>query len=173
MTKSKAYLNLRSLVLEANSTLKARENLLAGVNIVFDGRASNLDKYDFGLSWEPSTGAFIGLKHESTSKERIQPGKFLFFFHHIVSQSQIVGTEFALDYQKRAVAARLGFLHKFNDDTSFKTKVNQVGNVDLALKHRFNSLLTVGAVTSFSLQTITAEQKTKTLPLGFSVDLKF
>jgi len=97
----------------------------------------------------------------------------LFFFHHIVSQSQIVGTEFALDYQKRAVAARLGFFHKFNDDTSFKSKVNQIGHIDLALKHKISNLLTVGATTSFNLQTITAEQKTKTLPLGLSVDLKF
>lgn len=155
--KAKGYINYTTNMLEANAVFKAREDLLVGTNLLLNSKTFNLDKYDFGLNWEPSTGAYLGVKHESTSKETIKPGKFIFFFHHIISNSQTVGTEFAFDYQKRAVAARLGLLHKFNDDTSAKVKVNQAGYVDIALKQRFSNLLTVGLVSGASLHGLVAE----------------
>lgn len=169
----KLLANLRSFLLENHLTYQPRSNLTVGYNAVFNPANSNLDKYDIGFTYEPSAGAFIGLKHDSTSKDHIQFGKFLFYFHHVVSQAQTVGTEFAFDYQKKAVTARLGFAHKFNDDTSAKFKVNQIGYVDLALKHRFSNTLTAGFVTGFSLNNVFIDQKTKTLPIGLSFDLKF
>ena len=96
--KAKGYYSLSTSVIEANAVFKARENILAGLNFILNTKGFNLNKYDFGLNWEPSTGAFLGIKHESTSKETIKPGKFIFFLHHIISNSQTVGTEFAFDY---------------------------------------------------------------------------
>ena len=167
------YHNYPSTAIETSAVFKARSNILAGFNISLGTQKLNVDKYDFDLNWEPTTGAFLGIKHESTSKETIKPGKFIFFFHHIISNYQTVGTEFAFDYQKRAVAAKLGLLHKFNDTTSGKIKLNQAGYVDVALKHKFSELLTAGVVTGASLHGLIAEQKTKSLPIGLSLDLKF
>ena len=97
----------------------------------------------------------------------------MFFFHYNVSSVQTVGTEFAFDYQKKVVESRLGFAHKFNNETSSKVKINQAGYLDLALKHKLSDLLTVGLTTGFSLRRIISEHKTGALPLGFSLDLKF
>ena len=174
VTKSKVVANLRTLLVEATSVYKALPSLNVGMNLHFDAKKMNLDKYDFGFSWEAAAGAQVGVKHESISKDKIQPGKFLLYFHHAVSSAQTVGSEFVIDYlNNRAVTARMGYLHKFNDDTSAKVKVNHAGQVDLAFKHVFGPRLTAGFISGFNLNTLITQQKTKTLPLGFSVDLKF
>ena len=150
-----------------------RSNLLVGYNMVYDPKKSNLDKYDFGLTWEAAPGAFVGLRHDSTTKTAIQLGKFLFFLHHNVSPVYSVGSEFTLDCQKKTVEARFGLAHRFNEDTAMKLKVNHAGYLDVVLKHRLSNLLTVGAVTGFSLQRLVKEHKTSTFPLGFQLDFKF
>ncbi len=155
--KAKGYFNSGTYAVEANAVFKAREDLLVGANLLLNAKTFNLDKYDFGVNWEPSSGAYLGVKHESTSKETIKPGKFIFYFHHVISNAQTVGTEFAFDYQKRAVAARLALQHKFNEETSGKFKVNQAGYVDLALKHKVSNLLTAGVVSGVSLHGLVAE----------------
>lgn len=96
--RMKILANLRSLVLEKNFTYLARSNLMLGWNLVLGSRFSNLEKYDFGFTWEPSLGCFVGLKHESTNKDTLQLGKFFLMFHHNATAAQTVGTEFALDW---------------------------------------------------------------------------
>lgn len=171
--KFKLYANLRSFVVEHNLTYLVRPNFSVGYNVLLDPTVQNFDKYDFGFTWEPATGAFVGVKHESTVKDKFEFGKFLFYFHHFASQAQTIGTEFSLDWQKKAIEARLGLLHKFDDDTSAKVKVNHVGYVDFLVKRKFSSLLTASFATGFSLQNVVSSQKSKTLPLGVQFDLKF
>lgn len=78
-------------------------------------------------------------------------GKFLFYFHHYATAIQTVGTQFSFNYPEKAVEAKLGYSHKFTDDTSAKFMVNHNGFVDVALKHRFGKTLTGGLITSFAL----------------------
>jgi len=46
-----------------------RKDLVFGTNLIFDAKKVALQKYDFGLSWSPATGSYIGLKHESKKYE--------------------------------------------------------------------------------------------------------
>jgi hypothetical protein len=71
VTKSKVVANLRTLLVEATSVYKALPSMNVGLNVHFDAKKMNLDKYEFGLSWETASGAHVGLKHESLSKETI------------------------------------------------------------------------------------------------------
>jgi hypothetical protein len=78
--KAKLLANLRTFDVEANLTYLARSNLSVGTNLILGHRFTNLEKYDFGFTWEPTTGCFLGLKHDSTNKEKIQLGKFFLYF---------------------------------------------------------------------------------------------
>jgi hypothetical protein len=64
-------------------------------------------------------------------------------------------------------------LHKFNNDTQGKFKINQDGLVDAVLKHKVNESVTVSLATGFNLKGMVAEQKSKSLPIGLAFDLKF
>ena len=97
-TKLKFLTNLRTLLVEHNLTHLARPNLILGWNLILDPRVYNLEKYDFGATWEPSTNCFVGLKHESLNKEHLEIGKVFLYFHHNVSLAHTVGTEFALNW---------------------------------------------------------------------------
>eukprot|EP00347_Sterkiella_histriomuscorum_P011118 403373691 len=171
--KLKVLANLKTLLIEKNLTYLARPNLVVGYNLILDAKSQNLEKYDFGLSWAVANNAFVGLKHDSTSKDQLKLGKVLFYLHHNVSLIHTVGTEYTLDFQKKVVEFRLGYAQKFNDETSGKIKVNHNAYVDLALKHRLNNVLTVGVVTGFNLKRMITEHKSSALPLGFSLDFKF
>eukprot|EP00347_Sterkiella_histriomuscorum_P019948 403339679 len=171
--KAKLLFNLRSLALEHNLTYLARSNLIVGYNLLLDSRTQNLEKYDFGLSWETAPACYLGLKHESNSKNQLQVGNVFLYFHHIATLTQTVGTEFALDYQKKLLTARFGYSHKFNDDSSAKFRVNHHGFLDATFKHRVSSSLTLGVVSGFNLKAAVAEQKSKNLPFGLQFDFKF
>lgn len=95
------------------------------------------------------------------------------YFHHVATLTQVVGTEFALDWQKKALSARFGYSHRFNDDSSAKFRVNHHGLLDAVLKHRVSNSLTLGIVSAFNLKAAVAEQKSKSLPFGLSFDFKF
>jgi hypothetical protein len=170
--KLKWIFNLRSWVSETQFTYQVRPCLVFGTNFVLDATAKNLDKYDFGFTWSPADNAFVGLKHESTSKDALQFGKFFLFFQHVASQSQTVGAEFALDWQKKAIAARLGYLHKFNSESSAKVKVNDNAQVDLLLKHKYNSNVTFTVASTFNIRQVVAQSKTSALPIGLGFDIK-
>jgi hypothetical protein len=132
-----------------------------------------LEKYDLGLSWEVAPSCFVGLKHDSTSKNSVQVGNVLLYLQHAATLTQTVGTEFVLDYQKRALAARVGYSHRFNDDSSGKVRINHHGYLDLALKHKVSNALTLGLVSGFNLKAAVAEKKSTALPFGVSLDFKF
>jgi hypothetical protein len=70
-TKFKWYFNMRTWITEISLTYQAKNSFIFGSNFVLDTSAKNLDKYDFGVSWSPAAGAFVGLKHESTTKEAL------------------------------------------------------------------------------------------------------
>lgn len=169
----KCLTNLRNFLIEKNLTYLVKPSVLLGFNLVLDPRVFNFEQYDFGLTWEAANNCFVGLKHQSTSKEFLQLGKFFLLFHHNVSAVQTVGSEFVLDWQKRVLEARLGLLHRFNDDTQGKFKVNHHGYLDVVLKHRVTSSLTVGVASGFNLKAVVAEQRSKAIPFGLSFDLKF
>ena len=52
-----------------------------------------MTNYDVGANWEPSPGAIVGVKHESTNKSAVQLGRFWFYFFHMASARHTVGTE--------------------------------------------------------------------------------
>ncbi len=165
--------NLRTFLLEANLTYQARKDLVFGTNLVLGSRFTNLEKYDFGLSWEAAPSCFLGLRHDSLNKQQLSLGKFFLFFHHVASASNTLGTEFTLDYHKKVLEARFGLNHKFSEDTSAKFKVNHHGYLDTAIKHRLSNAATLGVVSGFNLKNAALDSKGKSLPLGLSFDFKF
>jgi hypothetical protein len=164
---------LRTALVEHNLTQKARGDLLLGYNVVLDPVTQNLEKYEAGFSWSPASNAFVSLRHESLNKSKLELGKFLFFLHHNVSDTRTVGSEFSLNWKTSQVEARLGLSEKLDNDTSVKVKVNHNAYLDLALKRKVNSYLTLGLVSGFSASRVLTEQKTGSLPLGLSFDFKF
>ena len=97
-TKFNFLTNVRTLLNEGSLTYLARSNFIVGLNYTFDIKTQNLEKYDFGLSWAPAVDSFVGLKHESLKKDKLELGKFFLFFQHNATLSQTVGTEFTLDW---------------------------------------------------------------------------
>ena len=172
-TKAKLTTNCKTLLTEANLTYLQRKNLCLGVNFVLDPKKQNLEKYDFGFAWSPATNAYFGLKHESLAKDTLQFGKFLMYFTHSATAASTVGTEFALDWQKKVLEAKLGLSHKLNDDTSAKLKVSHNGQLDCLLKHKVNDQLSLFATTGLNVKTVIADNKTKPLPVGVCLDIKW
>lgn len=171
--KAKLWFNLCSFQTDGTVSYLAHKNLAVASNFVVNVKASTLDKLDWGLSWNPADNAFVGLKHESVSKQALSFGKFFLFVNHVSSASQIVGTEFSLDWATRVVTARLGLQHKFNDDSTGKIKISEKGCLDALLKHRINNNVTATFATGTCLKGIIAEQKAKQFPIGVGLDLKF
>lgn len=170
--KDKTFINLRNYYLEHSFSVKACDKLVFGGEFELDPRATLLQKYNFGLTWNCCKSVNVGLKHESTSKEFLQLGKFFLIFHNHVSAAQQVGSEFVLDWQSRQVEAKLGVSHQLNDDSAIKLKVNHHGYLDVALKHRVSSLATLGLVSGFNLKAAVADARTTNIPFGLSLDLK-
>ena len=75
---------------------------------MLEPKLSSVSTYDFGLSWSPSTNAIVALKHESANKARFEIGTLKLILHNYASDRQILGTEFALDWQRRLLQAKLG-----------------------------------------------------------------
>jgi len=171
--KSKLLVNLRSFLTEHSLSYKARPDLVLGYNLILDPLTQNLDKYEAGLTWSPAENAFVGLRHESLNKKKVELGKILFFLHHNVSPTRTVGSEFGLEWQSSKVSARVGYQEKIDENTTLKLKVNQAGYLDLLLKRQLNSYLNLGLVTGVSAHRVLSEQKTGTLPLGLTFDFKF
>jgi hypothetical protein len=121
---------------------------------MFDLVGQKVTKYDFGVTWEPAEKCLVGFKHESTDKEKLSIGKFLFMFYHNTNTANIVGTEFSLDWQKKVVEARFGLNHKFTDDYSGKLKVNHKGHIDGALKFKICDIATAVVTTGMDIQSI-------------------
>jgi len=57
-------------------------SIVAGMTLVFDAKNSKVTKYDVGTTFEPADNLFVGLRHETSIKEKMALGKtFLLFFH--------------------------------------------------------------------------------------------
>jgi len=174
----KELINLRTFKQEGSLTYLASDNFAIGVNEVFDLKTTNLENFDFGFNWVPSAGAQVGLRHESPKKKEnkdklLEFGKFFLLFSHAASANQTVGTEFSLDWSKKLLEARLGLLHRFNEDTYGKFKVNHNGYLNALVKHNVNKNLTVTLATGLNLKQVIETSKTQALPVGIAVDLKF
>jgi len=133
----------------------------------------NFPKYTFGLSWEPADKALFMLKHESIEKETdLKIGKLFFMFFHQASSKHTLGSEFMLDWQKKAMEARFGLTHKFDDNATGKIKFNHAGQIDAALKYKFSEAVTASVTTGMQVRDVPAA-KGKTLPVGFGLNLVF
>lgn len=164
--------NPRSWNTEGNFTYLKCKYLL-GANFLIDGKTQKLSKFDFGFNWSPAAGSNFGLLHAAVSDKPFELGKFWLYFNHAATASQIVGTEFAYDWGKRVVEARLGVTHKFNDATSGKFKIDQNARVDAVLKHKYNDTLTASLASNFDLGAVVASSKSKKFPVGLAFDFKF
>jgi hypothetical protein len=169
--KLKTLMN-RDLLFDTTWSYLACSHFALGGQFNINLNTTNLSKYDFGLNWALSQSASLGVKHESTNQKALEFGRFSLFVNHAANANQTVGTEFGLNWATKAVEARLGLNHRFNEETSGKFKVNQDGQLDATLKHRINSSVTASLVTGASLRNIVAAQKHKFLPLGIALDLK-
>lgn len=171
--KAKFLTNVRSLLGEGSFTYLHANKWLVGSNLNLNLQTQKITKNEIGLNWSPAKGAIFGLLHQAPSDKPLEIGKFWVYFNHAATSSQVVGTEFAYDWSKKAVEAKLGASHKFNDTTSGKFKIDHNAKVDAVLKHKYNDTVTVSLATGFSLKTIVVEQKSKALPVGLAFDLKF
>ena len=170
--RAKLLVNARTQLADLTWSYALCSHYHFGGQLNLDPKTTNLEKYDLGFNWVLGSGANLGIKHESTDKKALNWGRFLLYVNHAASATQTVGSEFALNWQTKAVEAKLGVTNKFNDDTTGKFKVSQDGHLDAVLKHRINSQITAAFVTGVSLKTIVATQKHKFLPIGVSFDLK-
>lgn len=100
--------DLRSLACTAHLTYLAQSNLAVGGCLVLEPQISSVSTYDFGLSWSPSTNAIVALKHESANKARFEIGTVKLILHNYASDRQTIGTEFALDWQRWLLQAKVG-----------------------------------------------------------------
>lgn len=128
--------------------------LLIGANLVADVKGQLLSKYDFGVNITPNERSCVGIRHESTSKENLQLGKFWFYVFHAASARNTYGTEATLDWQSGDTTFRFGVHHTFDEDTSAKVKVDHKGKVDALLKHRLSRTTTAAFVTGTSIKDI-------------------
>ena len=165
--RGKVLMNLKSFSVDSQVTYLGRDDLIVGGNLVFNPHTAMLDKYDCGFSWSAGSNQLLGLKHESLNKQKLQIGKLLLFVHHYASLNQTLGTEFALDWQKRQLEARMGLQHKFNEQTSAKMKVDHRGYAQVVLRHKLNNTLTVALATNMNVKSQALEKpRARSLPFG-------
>lgn len=143
--KTKFYANFNQADLQA--TYQCCPAWLLGANLIFNIQNKKVEGYNFGVSHAPKDNFHIGVKHESTAKDKFDLGKFFFYFYHAASATQTIGTEFSLNWASKAVTARAGLSHKFSDDTSGKIKVDHQGQSDFVVKHKISDSVT-GTLTS-------------------------
>ena len=170
--KTKWLVNPRSWNTEGNLTYLWCKYLFGG-NVVIDGKTQKISKFDFGFNWSPAAGSNFGILHNAVSDKPFEFGKFWLYFNHAATTSQVVGTEFAYDWNKKVVEAKLGVSHKFNDSTSGKFKIDQAAKVDAVLKHKYNDTVTASLATGFDLNGIVSSSKSKKFPVGLAFDFKF
>jgi len=179
--KVKGLWSVQSHNSELTLTHKCCSRWLFGSNLLFNWEKKRFTGYHGGIVWEPSDKCLVGLKHESSKKEKdtdvgkgdevYQWGKFGLFFFHAPSAINTVGSEFTYNWADKKLEAKLGLTHKFDDNNTGKIKVNHEGKVDALLKHKCCESVTAVAVTSINVKDF-ANQKGKNLPLGVSFDLK-
>ena len=157
--------------MEHQLTYMINPSLVAGMNLVFDAKNSKVTKYDVGTTWEAANRLFVGLRHETSNKEKMALGKTFLLFFHQASAIQTIGSEFSLDHASQTVGARFGLIHAFSPDFTGKFKVNNNGYLDAVLKLRLNDRVTVGFASGLDLKGI-PEAKSRALPVGLSFDLK-
>jgi hypothetical protein len=165
--------NTRSFNTEGTLTYLWKKYVF-GANLIVDAKASALSSFDFGWNWTPVAGANFGIKHSGPAAKPLSLGRFWVYFNHAASATQTVGTEFSYDWaHKDSLAAKLGVSQKFNDATSGKFKVDNQGQVDAVLKHKYNETVTASLATGFSFRGIVASGKSKAFPVGLAFDFKF
>ena len=98
----------------------------------------------------------------------LRSGNSFFYFITMQQITRQLGQIFSLDWQKRALDARFGILHRFNENTLTKMRVNQKGFVDILLKHRLSSSLSVGVTSSLNVKSAAVEEPRPlgSLPIG-------
>lgn len=170
--RANLLMNLKSLKAESQLTYLLQSDLAVGANFQFDPAISSLTKYDFGFTWTPVHNALVGLKHESMRKELMEIGKIRLFIHNYATQRQTVGTEFSLDWQKRQLEARLGLLHRFDDNTHAKLKIDHHGYIDAIIKHKISQSLSVSVTAGLNVKSDVLESpRNRSLPFGIGLDL--
>lgn len=168
----KSLTNIADKSTELTWTYLACKSFLLGGNVIFNPSTSNFSKYDLGLAFSPTDNAVLAVKHESTNKDQLALGKFLFLFYHNASAANTLGSEFTLDWQKKVIEARAGVTHKFSEDVLAKVKVNQDGNLDAAIKYKLSESTSTIVTSGLSLKDA-QNQKAKPLPIGLSFEFKF
>lgn len=114
----------------------------------------------------------MGLKHESLNKERFEIGKLKLFIHNYATFNQTVGTEFSLDWKRRALEARIGLSHKFDDLTLAKFKIDHHGSVNALIKHKVSKSVSVTLATGFNVKSdVLQKSRQSSLPFGISFDI--
>lgn len=75
---------------------------MIGGALSYDANNSTLSQYDFGLVWTPVANALVGLKHESLKPSLpLEFGRLKLYMHNYATKNQTIGSEFALDWQRR------------------------------------------------------------------------
>lgn len=162
-TYAQLLINPRSFYLKTTFMHLPWRNVLFGANIGLEAKTVSLDRLEWALVWQPANQMFVGLVNEvppvvKTGESPLGNALKLVLWHQ-ANADQTVGSEFRFDQQKKSVAARLGFHHKFNKETSGKFSVNDQGHVQTALKHTLNEWITASVATSFDVRTAVAESK--------------
>jgi len=97
-TKFKWIFNVSNLNSETTATHKICSRWLLGANFTVDAAKKQFVAYNFGTVWEPADNALVGVKHESTNKDKVEIGKIFLYFFHKASAFNSVGSEFMIDW---------------------------------------------------------------------------
>jgi hypothetical protein len=92
-------------------------------------------------------------------------------FHHRVNESTIVGTDFGLDYAGSSTSSRIGLIHRFNDTTVLKAKVNEAGLIHTVLKFQLCSKVHGHLTHSYNLRDV-FKGDTTISPIGWQFEFK-
>jgi len=179
-TKFLTGFNVRKGDNETTAVYHCCKAWLFGGNFIYNVAKKRFTTYTAAALWQPADNCLVGVQHSSLDdkKGKLEPyRKFNFYFWHQASSADTVGTEFIWNWSQTAkkeppVEIKLGVTHKFSDENTGKIKVNQLGVVDLVLKHKFSEALNVTGTTSFNVDGF-KDEKHGGLPFGIGFNINY
>ena len=127
---------LNNVTVEAAVKPDKDSELIVGGTADFTVKDTTLKSYEAGLLYKLDDKFSYGIKNWSTDGKDF--GNFSINTLHSVNKATDVASKVCYSLSEKALDATAGFTHSFNDDWTWKAKVNSAGQFATSSKHKIS-----------------------------------
>jgi hypothetical protein len=128
---------------------KEDSHIIIGGEATFDYKKTNLDKYSIGFLGRLNESLSWGIRNWSADGKKF--GNFELYSLQSVNATTDVATHVGYSYDTKELAAKAGFVHSADEDTTWKGKITSDGLFALAWKHKVGANATLTLSSGFDL----------------------